>query len=180
VELGFALRYSLSFSSGPSISRGVFYRDMALITAARAGALSRRSVVADAVTHGNDEGAVAVKQLMAIFGIMGFGQAVWRYNMVANLAEEGARRAVVCGSNTGLSSTECDISALRPEPLGGVSDDLYHLRDDDAVDHVDADRRRYRGRAGDARFHAARTADSTPRADLLEHREDDRFAMTRT
>ncbi len=46
---------------------------------------------------------------MTIFGIMQFGQAVWRYNLVANLAKEGARRAAVCGKNTGLTSTECNI-----------------------------------------------------------------------
>jgi Flp pilus assembly protein TadG len=46
---------------------------------------------------------------MTIFGIMEFGQAVWRYNMVSNLAKEGARRAIVCGAGTGLTSTDCDI-----------------------------------------------------------------------
>jgi Flp pilus assembly protein TadG len=47
-----------------------------------------------------------------IFGILEFGQAVWRYNMVSDLAQEGARRAVVCGAHTGLSSTDCDIQSF--------------------------------------------------------------------
>jgi Flp pilus assembly protein TadG len=65
---------------------------------------------------GNDRGSTIVEFalssfvfLMTIFGILGFGQAVWRYNMVSNLAKEGARRAVVCGSTTGLSTSECNI-----------------------------------------------------------------------
>jgi Flp pilus assembly protein TadG len=33
-----------------------------------------------------------------LFGILGFGQAVWRFNMMANLALEGARWASVRGS----------------------------------------------------------------------------------
>jgi Flp pilus assembly protein TadG len=45
-----------------------------------------------------------------IFGILEFGQGVWRYNMIANLAQEGARRASVCGSGRKMSSTECNIS----------------------------------------------------------------------
>jgi Flp pilus assembly protein TadG len=46
-----------------------------------------------------------------VFGIISFGIAIWRYNMVADLAQEGARRASVCGKKKVLSSTECDISA---------------------------------------------------------------------
>jgi Flp pilus assembly protein TadG len=46
---------------------------------------------------------------MTIFGIMEFGQAVWRYNVVANLAKEGARRAAVCGKATSLTTTDCNL-----------------------------------------------------------------------
>ena len=37
---------------------------------------------------------------MTIFGVMGFGIAVWQFNMVADLAQEGARWAAVRGSTT--------------------------------------------------------------------------------
>ena len=46
---------------------------------------------------------------ITVFGIMQLGLAVWRYNFVANLAKEGARRAVVCGASSGLASTDCNI-----------------------------------------------------------------------
>ena len=37
---------------------------------------------------------------MTIFGTMEFGVAVWQYNMVSNLAQEGARWASVRGTNS--------------------------------------------------------------------------------
>ena len=46
---------------------------------------------------------------MTILGIMEFGVGIWRFNVVANLAKEGARRAAVCGAGTSLTSTDCDI-----------------------------------------------------------------------
>jgi Flp pilus assembly protein TadG len=39
--------------------------------------------------------------LSTIFGTLEFGIAVWRYNMVADLAQEGARWASVRGANSG-------------------------------------------------------------------------------
>lgn len=47
--------------------------------------------------------------LTTIFGTLEFGIAVWRYNMISNLAQEGARRASVCGKRSGLPSADCDI-----------------------------------------------------------------------
>lgn len=44
-----------------------------------------------------------------VFGILEFGQVVWRYNMISDLAQQGARRATVCGSKKKLSSSDCDI-----------------------------------------------------------------------
>jgi Flp pilus assembly protein TadG len=44
-----------------------------------------------------------------IFGTLWFGLAVWQYNLLANLAQEGARRASVCGAGTSLTSTQCNI-----------------------------------------------------------------------
>ena len=41
---------------------------------------------------------------MTIFGILEFGVAIWQYNMVSNLAQEGARWASVRGSTTSIPS----------------------------------------------------------------------------
>ena len=43
--------------------------------------------------------------LMTIFGMIQFGLAVWRYNSLSYLAQEGARWAAVRGSNTSCSCT---------------------------------------------------------------------------
>ena len=50
--------------------------------------------------------------LGTILGTMIFGLVVFRYNMLSNLAQEGARRASVCGVHSGLSSTDCDVAAF--------------------------------------------------------------------
>jgi Flp pilus assembly protein TadG len=47
----------------------------------------------------------------AVFGTIGFGLAVWRYNMVSNLAQEGARWAAVHAKNSGSPKTAGDIEA---------------------------------------------------------------------
>jgi Flp pilus assembly protein TadG len=45
----------------------------------------------------------AIVFLVLLFGILEFGLAVWRYNMLADLAQEGARWASVRGLNSGLA-----------------------------------------------------------------------------
>ncbi len=45
-----------------------------------------------------------------IFGILEFGQAVWKYNTVASLAKEAARYASVHGSKSG---TPADSAAVQ-------------------------------------------------------------------
>jgi Flp pilus assembly protein TadG len=47
--------------------------------------------------------------LATLFGTIQFGLAVWRYNMVSNLAQEGARWASVHGKNSGSPKTAADI-----------------------------------------------------------------------
>jgi Flp pilus assembly protein TadG len=57
--------------------------------------------------------------LMTIFGTMTFGIVVFRYNMLSDLAQEGARRASVCGVHSGLGSANCDVDAfVRARALG--------------------------------------------------------------
>lgn len=47
--------------------------------------------------------------LVITFGTIEFGLAVWRYNMVSNLAQEGARWAIIHGKNSGSPKTASDI-----------------------------------------------------------------------
>ena len=55
----------------------------------------------------------AVLFLMTVLGVMEFGLAVFRYNMLSDLAQEGARYATVRGSGAGaIAATESDIGAF--------------------------------------------------------------------
>lgn len=42
--------------------------------------------------------------LMTIFGTLQFSLMIWRYNMISNLAQEGARWASVRGSSSGIGN----------------------------------------------------------------------------
>lgn len=50
---------------------------------------------------------------MTLFGILEFGQAVWRYNLVANLAQEGARWASVRGSGASGGMTPASAADVQ-------------------------------------------------------------------
>jgi Flp pilus assembly protein TadG len=56
-----------------------------------------------------------------VFGIVSFGLAVFRYNMVADLAQEGARRASVCGPGKLLSSSDCNVSTYVSSRSAGLA-----------------------------------------------------------
>ena len=45
----------------------------------------------------------------SIFAVLEFGQVIWRYNLVSNLAQEGARYAAVHGLNSGSPMSEAQI-----------------------------------------------------------------------
>jgi Flp pilus assembly protein TadG len=47
-----------------------------------------------------------------VFGIVQFGLAVWQYNTVSNLAQEGARWASVRGSSSSMPATAADLQAF--------------------------------------------------------------------
>ncbi len=58
----------------------------------------------------NQDGATLVEFAVSsilfftvLFGIIDFGQSVWRYNMMADLAQEGARWAAVRGKTSGTA-----------------------------------------------------------------------------
>jgi Flp pilus assembly protein TadG len=44
-----------------------------------------------------------------LFGIIDFGQSVWRYNMMADLAQEGARWAAVRGNTSNIPATSAEV-----------------------------------------------------------------------
>jgi len=48
---------------------------------------------------------------MMIFGAIEFGLAVWEYNLVSDLAQEGARYAIVHGANSGSPKTEAQVAS---------------------------------------------------------------------
>ena len=58
--------------------------------------------------------------LMTILGTAQFGLAIFRYNMVSDLAQEGARRAAVCGNRSGFSSSYCNIQNFVQERALGI------------------------------------------------------------
>jgi Flp pilus assembly protein TadG len=65
----------------------------------------------------NERGAALVEFAVAsilfftvLFGIIDFGQSIWRYNMMADLAQEGARWAAVRGHTSAtLQATAADV-----------------------------------------------------------------------
>jgi Flp pilus assembly protein TadG len=56
---------------------------------------------------------------MTVFGTLEFGIAIWHYNMVANLAQEGARYASVRGSTSTL--TGCDVNCFIQSRRVGIT-----------------------------------------------------------
>ncbi len=59
--------------------------------------------------------------LLTIFGIVGFGLAVWQYNMVADLAQEGARWASVHGSTSTSPQTAANVLTYVQIRAGGLN-----------------------------------------------------------
>lgn len=47
--------------------------------------------------------------MLVVFGIVNLGLAVWQYNMMANLAQEGARWASVRGAGSASPATSADV-----------------------------------------------------------------------
>ena len=52
---------------------------------------------------------VSILLLMLVFGIMEFGRAIWIYGTVAHVAREGARFAMVRGSDSGRDASTTDV-----------------------------------------------------------------------
>lgn len=49
--------------------------------------------------------------MLVVFGTVNLGLAVWQYNLVANLAQEGARWASVRGAGSSWPATSEDVQA---------------------------------------------------------------------
>ena len=58
--------------------------------------------------------------LMTIFGTLELGLAVWRYNMVADLAQEGARWAIVRGAQSSMPASTTDVQNFVLSRANGV------------------------------------------------------------
>ena len=59
--------------------------------------------------------------LMTIFGIVELGLGVWQYNMVSNLAQDGARWASVRGSTAGTVATNASVQTYVQGRVPGMS-----------------------------------------------------------
>jgi Flp pilus assembly protein TadG len=59
--------------------------------------------------------------LMTIFGVLELGMAVWRYNMIADLAQEGARWAIVHGSHSTSPASQAAVEAFVQGRANGVA-----------------------------------------------------------
>ena len=52
---------------------------------------------------------ISILFFMLVFGIMEFGRGIWMYGTVAHVAKEGARFAIVRGSESGRAATTTDV-----------------------------------------------------------------------
>jgi Flp pilus assembly protein TadG len=57
---------------------------------------------------------------IVLFGALEFGIAIWRYNMVSNLAQEGARWASVHGSTSSTPASSADVQSFVQSRSPGI------------------------------------------------------------
>ena len=55
------------------------------------------------------------------FGVMEFGRAIWMYSTVAHVAKEGARWAIVRGSESGRTATPTDVETYVTQRAAGMT-----------------------------------------------------------
>ncbi|MGH9943141.1 MAG: TadE/TadG family type IV pilus assembly protein [Pyrinomonadaceae bacterium] len=55
---------------------------------------------------------------LMLFGVMEFGRAIWAYNSMAHAAREGARYAIVRGSESGRAASTTDVEAYVRDRAG--------------------------------------------------------------
>ena len=64
---------------------------------------------------------VSILFLMLAFGVMEFGRAIWMYGTVAHAAREGARFAIVRGSDSGRTAVPADVTSHVAQIAGGMT-----------------------------------------------------------
>ncbi len=64
---------------------------------------------------------VSVLFMMLVFGVMEFGRAIWIYGTVAHTAREGARYAIVRGSESGRTAIPADVEGYVNQLAGGLT-----------------------------------------------------------
>lgn len=79
-------------------------------------------------TIADDRGAALVEFALSsilfftvLFGVMDFGLAIWRYNMTADLAQEGVRWASVHGSHSTSPASTSDVQTYVQSRALGMS-----------------------------------------------------------
>ena len=64
---------------------------------------------------------ISIVFFMLVFGVMEFGRAVWIYGTVAHVAKEGARFAIVRGSESGRTATTTDVENYVNQRAAGMT-----------------------------------------------------------
>ena len=74
--------------------------------------------------HGNaliELAIVGVLFFTLVLGIMEFGRAIWMYGTVAHLAREGARYAIVRGTESGDTASATDVETYVQSRAAGMT-----------------------------------------------------------
>ena len=66
-------------------------------------------------------GLVSILLFTLLFGIMEFGRAIWIYSTVAHLAREGARYAIVRGTESGGTADAASVEAYVQSRAAGMA-----------------------------------------------------------
>ncbi len=69
----------------------------------------------------------AVLLFMLIFGIVGFGRAIWAYGWVSHAAREATRWAAVRGSESGRAAAASDVTNFVSQQLAGLTNNNNEL-----------------------------------------------------
>ncbi len=64
---------------------------------------------------------ISILLLVLVFGIMEFGRAIWIYGTVGYVAREGARFAIVRGSESGREATPTDVENYVNQRAAGMT-----------------------------------------------------------
>ena len=74
---------------------------------------------------------------MTIFGTFEFGQAIWRYNLIADLSQEGARWASVRGMSSSMPAAASDVQTYVISRALGMAVTVTMAADPSSLDSGD-------------------------------------------